>query len=89
IKSSECDRLLVRTIINMGHNLSLRVIAEGIENAEQLEYLKKFGCDLAQGSYISHPLNGFELEKLLAQQPPGQTPLIRMGSKEIDPTCNI
>ncbi|MFI0460172.1 MAG: EAL domain-containing protein, partial [Candidatus Thiodiazotropha endolucinida] len=89
IKSSECDRLLVRTIINMGHNLSLRVIAEGIEDAEQLECLKEFGCDLAQGSYISPPLNGLELEKLLVQQPPGQAPLIRMGSKETDSTYNI
>ncbi|MCG8048414.1 MAG: EAL domain-containing protein [Candidatus Thiodiazotropha endolucinida] len=89
IKSSECDRLLVRTIINMGHNLSLRVIAEGIESAEQLECLEKFGCDLAQGSYISHPLNGLELEKLLARQPPGQTPLIRMGSKETDSIYKI
>ncbi|MEW8027080.1 MAG: EAL domain-containing protein [Candidatus Thiodiazotropha sp.] len=88
-KSSEHDWQLVRTIINMGHNLSLRVIAEGIETAEQLEYLKTFGCDLAQGSYISNPLNMHELEKLLAKHPPGQTPFIRAGNEEIESTYNI
>ncbi len=46
---------LVKTIIDMAHQLDLKVIAEGIENAEQLEYLAKNGCDYIQGNYLGKP----------------------------------
>ncbi|TQV84375.1 putative bifunctional diguanylate cyclase/phosphodiesterase [Aliikangiella coralliicola] len=50
------DMVLIRAIIAMAHGLELKVIAEGIETAAQLEYLKQEGCDFAQGYYFSKPL---------------------------------
>ena len=47
----------IETIINMGHNLKLKVIAEGVETAEQLDTLKQLGCDEIQGYYYSRPLS--------------------------------
>jgi diguanylate cyclase (GGDEF)-like protein/PAS domain S-box-containing protein len=50
------DASIVQTIISMGHGLRLKVIAEGVETAEQLAFLKKRGCDEIQGFYFSKPL---------------------------------
>ncbi|MGH3733432.1 MAG: putative bifunctional diguanylate cyclase/phosphodiesterase [Acidimicrobiales bacterium] len=46
---------LVRATINLGHDMGLRVVAEGIEDVETLELLGDLGCDLAQGYFISRP----------------------------------
>ncbi|MGA7834047.1 MAG: EAL domain-containing protein [Acidimicrobiales bacterium] len=46
---------LVRATINLGHDMGLRVVAEGIENVETLDLLGDLGCDLAQGYFISRP----------------------------------
>ncbi|MFP4016229.1 MAG: EAL domain-containing protein [Halanaerobiales bacterium] len=56
---------IVRAIIAMGHNLNLEVTAEGIEDKEQLEFLKSSGCDFIQGYYFSRPIPVEEIEKLL------------------------
>jgi diguanylate cyclase (GGDEF)-like protein len=50
------DDAIVRSVIDLGHNLGLSVVAEGIETAEALDKLKHLGCDLAQGYFISRPL---------------------------------
>ncbi len=50
------DVEIVRAIMALAHNLRLKVVAEGIENQIQLEFLKEQGCDLAQGYHISRPL---------------------------------
>ena len=47
---------IAKAIISLAHNLGLRVIAEGVEKREQLEYLKGEGCDEVQGFYYSFPL---------------------------------
>jgi diguanylate cyclase (GGDEF)-like protein len=47
---------LVRATINLGHEMELRVVAEGIEDVATLELLGELGCDLAQGYYISRPM---------------------------------
>ena len=47
---------IVKTIISMGHNLGLRLIAEGVETGQQAAYLKSQNCDLMQGFYFSRPL---------------------------------
>ena len=47
---------LVEAIINMGHSLKLKVIAEGIETNQNLEFIRARRCDLAQGYYFSKPL---------------------------------
>ena len=52
---------LVDAIIKMGHSLHMQIIAEGVETDQQLEILKKQGCDLIQGYYFSKPLPADEL----------------------------
>jgi len=48
--------VIVNATIELGHNLSLEVVAEGVENEETLLKLKSLGCDLIQGFYISRPI---------------------------------
>ena len=50
------DQIIVHTTLTMGHNLSLDVVAEGIEDAATLDKLKEMGCDLAQGYHIARPM---------------------------------
>jgi diguanylate cyclase (GGDEF)-like protein len=50
------DEVIVRSTIELGHNLGLIVVAEGVENNEVLGRLHEFGCDVAQGFCISRPL---------------------------------
>ncbi len=52
----EQDEVIVRSTIDLGHNLGLVVVAEGVENNEVLERLRSLGCDVAQGYCISRPL---------------------------------
>ena len=52
----ENDEVIVRSTIDLAHNLGLGVVAEGIENAETLELLIQLGCDGAQGYHFSRPL---------------------------------
>ncbi|MFZ4878148.1 bifunctional diguanylate cyclase/phosphodiesterase [Janthinobacterium sp. Mn2066] len=59
------DAAIVVSIIALAHNLKLRVVAEGVETAEQLDYLRRHGCDEVQGFYFSQPLPAQEMEQLL------------------------
>jgi diguanylate cyclase (GGDEF)-like protein len=52
----ESDLIIVRSTINLGHDLGLRVIAEGVEDAPTLKRLAGLGCDLAQGYHLSRPM---------------------------------
>ncbi len=65
ITTDEKARAIVKTIINMAHNLNLHVVAEGVESKEQLEILKNYQCDLYQGYYFSKPLNEEDFINLL------------------------
>ncbi|APH03664.1 EAL domain-containing protein [Bacillus weihaiensis] len=55
------DETIVKTIIAMGHNLGLHVVAEGIETKEQLVFLQQYVCDEGQGYFFSKPLPAQEL----------------------------
>jgi len=59
---------LASAVVSMGRALRLTVIAEGVEEAFQLERLRKLGCDRAQGYYLARPLAADELERLFAQR---------------------
>ena len=62
------DAAIVTSIIALAHNLKLAVIAEGVETAEQLDYLRSHGCDEMQGYYFSKPLPADDFEQLLHQR---------------------
>ena len=55
------DAAIVRSIVDLGRNLGLRVVAEGIENRETWDLLADLGCNEAQGFYIGHPLRAEEI----------------------------
>jgi len=57
IVEDENDKEIVRSTINLGHNLNLRVIAEGVETQEILDILESYGCDQTQGYFISRPID--------------------------------
>lgn len=54
------DAAVAETIIKLGHSLDLRIVAEGVEDAEQIDYLRRKGCDVAQGYFYSKPLPAAE-----------------------------
>jgi EAL domain-containing protein (putative c-di-GMP-specific phosphodiesterase class I) len=56
---------IVEAIINLGHSLKLKVIAEGVETAEQLEFLRDRGCEEYQGYYFSRPIPAEQFTALL------------------------
>lgn len=64
------DKQLVKTIINMTHDLSLVATAEGIEKQDQLRELEIFGCDMAQGFLICAPQPASEMDSLLLNNAP-------------------
>lgn len=53
--TDKSDAMIVRSVIELGHNLGLRVVAEGVETQETLDILAALGCDEAQGYLISRP----------------------------------
>jgi EAL domain-containing protein (putative c-di-GMP-specific phosphodiesterase class I) len=59
------DEAIVSGTIDLAHALGLKVVAEGVETAEQLARLEDLGCDLAQGYFLSEPLSVGEVSELL------------------------
>lgn len=66
ITVDEDDAAIVRAIIGLGHNLDLKLVAEGVETQAQLEFLRTAGCDLIQGFVMSEAVPGDALVRLLA-----------------------
>ena len=60
------DAMIVRSTIDLAHNLGMEVIAEGIEEKEILELLEVLGCGLGQGYYISRPISGDDFKKWIS-----------------------
>ncbi|GAB4037862.1 MAG: hypothetical protein Fur0014_06020 [Rubrivivax sp.] len=75
----EHNAVLVRSIIDLSHNLGRRVIAEGIEDGPTLERLKALGCDMAQGYFIGRPEPMARIEAMLGgpQREAGAPPATR------------
>ncbi|QQP87984.1 EAL domain-containing protein [Skermanella sp. TT6] len=59
------DAEIVRAVIDMGHSMSRRIVAEGVETEQQLAHLRRLGCDEIQGYLFSRPIAGPDLMKLL------------------------
>ncbi|MDJ0807987.1 MAG: EAL domain-containing protein [Gammaproteobacteria bacterium] len=65
IKKSRKDRALVKATIFLAHEFGLKVVAEGVEEQEQLEFLNKVKCDVYQGFYFARPAPAEEIDSLL------------------------
>jgi diguanylate cyclase (GGDEF)-like protein len=59
--SQDNDAVIVRSTVDLGRNLGLRVVAEGVETIEMFDELKRLGCDIAQGYLLSRPLPADDL----------------------------
>lgn len=70
MNTDESDLTIVRSVIDLGHNLGLNVVAEGIESKEILDNLRRLNCDLGQGYYIARPMPYPDLLDWLKQKTP-------------------
>ena len=65
LTGDDADSTVVDALLSIGHALGLHVVAEGIENAEQLEHLRRSGCDRAQGFHLARPTPVAQAEALI------------------------
>ncbi len=68
LKNTE-DRVIVRSTIDLAHNMGHKVIAEGVNDEETLDMLSEMGCDMVQGYFISRPMPATQFEEWLATTP--------------------
>jgi diguanylate cyclase (GGDEF)-like protein/PAS domain S-box-containing protein len=66
LTTDDNDASIVSAVINMGKSLHMRVVAEGVETREQLQFLQEHGCPEGQGYYFSRPMVAAEFTQLLA-----------------------
>jgi diguanylate cyclase (GGDEF)-like protein len=62
------DAAIVRSLIELGHRLELRVVAEGVETEAQLAALRRLGCDAVQGHVVGRPLSELEIGRWLSER---------------------
>ncbi|WP_213997639.1 bifunctional diguanylate cyclase/phosphodiesterase [Arsukibacterium sp.] len=68
LPEAEDDQSIAKAIIDLAHNLRFKVLAEGVETAEQLAFLRQQRCDYYQGYYFSRPVPAAEFAELLKKQ---------------------
>jgi diguanylate cyclase (GGDEF)-like protein len=68
LRANTVDAGIVKTIVDLGHQLNLNVVAEGVETVEQLEFLRSINCDTVQGFLFSRPLPAVDLEMAIANR---------------------
>ncbi len=76
LTSNPDDQAIVRSTVNLAHELGRVVVAEGIEDAAEYNWLREHGCDIGQGNVISPPLDALRFEnwfRASTQQQPGQS----------------
>ncbi len=83
LATDETDATIVRSTIGLGHNLGLRVVAEGVEDHATLELLRVMGADAVQGYYVSRPLPPDDLERWARAD--GASWVARLGQREDEP----
>lgn len=75
LSTNQENKAIAESIIVMAHKLGLKVVAEGVETAEQLELLKEAGCDYGQGYFFSRPLSTLDFAAMLVREfEPGARP---------------
>jgi diguanylate cyclase len=74
VTSSNDDASIVSAIVSLGHTLKLKVIAEGVETPEQLEFLQMLGCDQYQGYHHSAAMPASEFAELIRHGGQAQKP---------------
>jgi diguanylate cyclase len=84
IATDHSHSVITQAMIELAHHLSARIVAEGVEDEEQLRLLRQWGCDLAQGYLFSPPLTLEELGQLI-QQPRRSEGLRQLNSMPIPP----
>lgn len=70
IQNDAHDQAITRTICDLSHELALKTVAEGIERVDQLELLRRYGCELGQGFLFMQPVSAEEIARLLSGPPP-------------------
>jgi EAL domain-containing protein (putative c-di-GMP-specific phosphodiesterase class I) len=70
------DAVIVRSIIDLAHNLSAKVVAEGVEDEATMDLLVEYGCDDAQGYFFSRPLAAPSLTRWFSESPFGLSPML-------------
>ena len=65
IMTNEEDQRIVKSIIDLGHSLGMKIVIEGVETRNMVDLLESYGCDYMQGYYFSKPLPVFEFQKML------------------------
>lgn len=78
MSKSPDDWVIVSSLIELGHNLGLSVVAEGVEDARTLTALTELGCDVAQGYHMSRPLPADDLVGWLVNSPWGPESALRL-----------
>ncbi len=64
------DRAIARTVIAIGKNLDMKVLAEGAETSDHIQFLASEGCDEAQGYYYARPLDAEVVADFVRSRPP-------------------
>lgn len=80
ITTNADDAALCGAIIAMAHSLKLRVVAEGVETLEQLQFLEDLGCDEIQGYFVAHPVPAEELIEMLRHDSMFRTPIVQVAA---------
>jgi EAL domain-containing protein (putative c-di-GMP-specific phosphodiesterase class I) len=70
--ANDNDAILVRSAIDLGHNLGLTVVAEGVESDAHVAALRSFGCDIVQGYHYARPMPAADVSTWLARHGRGQ-----------------
>jgi EAL domain-containing protein (putative c-di-GMP-specific phosphodiesterase class I) len=65
LPSNESDKAVASAVISLGQKLNLRVIAEGVETAAQVDFLRENNCDEMQGYHFSKPISAHEIDQLI------------------------
>jgi len=63
----EQSEILVKSIVNLAHNLGLKVVAEGVDDESHIEILKDCGCDYGQGYLFSKPLSAEKTDEFISE----------------------